>query len=70
MTSARAIEYRITRDLLQAAPACSDGPDLGIAERVISIAAVATGLLMFGSLLPELVVASLAGSVIWGLGQR
>lgn len=66
MTSARVIEYRITRDLLEAA-----GPRAGrslrrrpVVERIIGVVAGAATLLLAGSLFPELVVAAVAASLV------
>lgn len=73
MTSARLIEYRITRDLLEAATPQADSavPERPvprrIVERVISVAAGAAGLVVIGSIFPELVAAALAASLIVSL---
>lgn len=67
MTAARAIEYRITRKLLQPRPMTLAEPNTGYAERLIAILGAAGGLLLCGSLFPELVVAALAGSLVWAL---
>ena len=61
MTAARAIEYRITRNLINAT---SDVTERGLAERIIAIAAGAVGLLLFGSLLPGLAVAGVLASTV------
>lgn len=71
MTSARAIEYRITRELARGGelelPA---GAGSHYVRQLIAVTAAATGLLVFGSYLPELVAAAVAGSAVWGLGAR
>jgi hypothetical protein len=66
MTVARAIDYRIAQNLLRGR---LSNPEKrrGYAERLIAILAVAGGLLLFGSLIPELVLAALAGSLVWAL---
>lgn len=70
MTSARAIEYRITRNLAERAPGASQVRRYRLAEQLIAISAVAAGLLLFGSYLPELVAAAVAGSAVWAFGTR
>ena len=70
MTSARAIEYRITRNLAQRAPRRQLPGRVGLAEQLIAITAIASGLLLFGSYLPELVAAGVAASAIWSIGTR
>jgi hypothetical protein len=71
MTSARAIEYRITRELARGGelelPA---GAGSHYVRQLIAVTAAATGLLVFGSYMPELVAAAVAGSAVWGLGAR
>ena len=70
MTAARVIEYRITRNLQQQErPGALEMPP-EYAERLIAIAAVTGGLLVFGSMVPELVIAALAGSLVWALAGR
>ena len=66
MSTMKAIEYRIARnalreDIMPAAPSSRH------AERLIAVVAIAGGLLLFGSLAPELVAAALAASLVWGL---
>ena len=61
MTSGRAIEYRITRNLLAGEPAAT--AELGLARRTIAVSAVAAGLLLFGSLAPGLVIAAFMASL-------
>lgn len=69
MTSARVIEYRITRDLMQRDVSAHTQRSHRCAEHLIAIVAAATGLLVFGSYLPELVAAGVAGSAVWVLGH-
>lgn len=56
MMSARTMEYRTGRQRL--------------VEQLIAITTLASGLLLFGSYLPELVIAGLAASVVWSMGTR
>lgn len=70
MTSARLIEYRITRDLMEAGVKIDSHRQYGLAEKLIATVATAAGLLVFGSYMPELVAAGVAGSAIWALGAR
>lgn len=69
MTSARAIEYRITRDLMERDINFHAQRSHRCAEHLIAIVAAAAGLLLFGSYLPELVAAGVAGSAVWVLGH-
>ena len=66
MTSARAIEYRITRNLVErkSPPATLTG-----AERTIAISAGVVCLLALGSLAPALVFAAVLGSVLAALSN-
>ena len=66
MTSARAIEYRITRNLVEgnSPPATLTG-----AERTIAISAGVVCLLALGSLAPALVFAAIMGSALTVLSQ-
>ena len=70
MTNARAIEYRITRQLLQRQHAAGDqGTRYGKwVERAISVAAVTAGLFVVGSYLQELLWALLAGGAVVCMG--
>ena len=70
MTSARAIEYRITRDLTNGAVSQPPGLSERLVQRLIAVAAGAGGLLLLGSYAPELVGAGLAASLVWTLGSR
>lgn len=69
MSNARMIESRITRDLLrrrrESAPAAGR-----FAERLITTAAVAAGMLLLGSYLQELLWVALAGAAVLTLGTR
>ncbi|MEH6588108.1 MAG: hypothetical protein V7720_16230 [Halioglobus sp.] len=69
MTSARVIEYRITRDLMERDVSALAQRSHRFAEHLIAIVAAAVGLLVFGSYLPELVAAGVAGSAVWVLGH-
>lgn len=64
MTSARAIEYRITRRLVAGTPRRGA---FGLAERTILTVAGMAGLLLLGSLAPGLVVAAVLASVLFVL---
>ena len=70
MTSARLIEYRITRDLMESGVQIDSNRQYGLAEKLIATVATAAGLLVFGSYMPELVAAGVAASAIWALGAR
>ena len=70
MTSARAIEYRITRNLAERVPQRQSPGRHRLAEQLIAITAIASGLLLFGSYLPELVAAGVAASAVWCIGTR
>jgi hypothetical protein len=70
MTTARLIEHRITRDLLQRRerePAAFSGR---LVERLITAVAVTAGMLILGSYAPELLWALLAGAGVLTLGTR
>jgi hypothetical protein len=70
MTTARFIEYRITRDLLQRRqrePVSTRHP---AAERLITVTAVTAAMLLLGSYAPELLWALLAGAAVLTLGTR
>jgi len=71
MTEARIVEYRITQQLLQQrAGAAARTPMYRIAERFICSAALAGVMLLFGSLLPELLAVLLAATAVLALGTR
>tara|TARA_R110001592_G_scaffold337300_1_gene623833 strand:+ start:467782 stop:468000 length:219 start_codon:yes stop_codon:yes gene_type:complete len=70
MTSARMIEHRITRDLLQRRDRGLNTGNRRLAERLIMATAVTAGMLMLGSYAPELLWALLAGAGVLTLGTR
>lgn len=70
MTTARMMEHRITRDLLErrdTAPVAGSGR---LVERFITVAAVTAGMLILGSYAQELLWALLAGAGVLTLGTR
>ena len=70
MTTARFIEHRITRNLMQRRERqhpVTSGP---VAERLITTVAVAAGMLVLGSYLQELLWVLLAGAAVLTLGTR
>ncbi len=69
MSNTRTIESRITRDLLRRPRGGSPGAGR-FAERLITAAAVAAGMLLLGSYLQELLWAVLAGAAVLTLGTR
>lgn len=70
MTTARFIEHRITRDLLRRREGEKAGRGYSLAERMITAAAVASGMLLLGSYLQELLWVLLAGAAVLTLGTR
>lgn len=71
MTTSRAIEYQITRHLLRRREQSRRGhPSQGLAERIITAAAVIVGVLLLGSLLQELLWVLLAAGTVLTLGTR
>ena len=72
MTAARPIERRITRDLLQRRETGVSASEAagGLAERLITTAAVTAGMLALGSFAPELLWAMLAAAAVLTLGTR
>ena len=68
MTSARAIEYRITRDLMERRIGTAQERDLPVARRLVCAAELAGGMLLFGSMMPELLGALLAAGALAALG--
>ena len=70
MTTARAIEYRITRQLLRRREECANDSVPTVAERLITVAAVAVVLLVLGTCARELLWCLLAGAVVLTLGTR
>jgi hypothetical protein len=67
MTSARAIEFRITRDLMTRRSASAQAVESPVVRRLICVAALAGGMLLFGSMVPELLGALLAAGVLAAL---
>lgn len=61
MTSARAIEYRIIRNILKPTTVARR---FRSAERLIAVTAVTSALVVIGSVAPELVVAGLLAALI------
>ena len=70
MSTARMIEYRITRDLLRRRSRGAPAAARRLAVRVISAAALGAALLLIGSYLQELLWALMAGGVVLTLGTR
>ena len=71
MTTSRALEYQITRHLLRRRERARVGHrSPGLAERIITAAAVVVGALLLGSLLQELLWVLLAAGTILTLGTR
>jgi hypothetical protein len=71
MTTAQAIEYRITRQALQRRS--EKAPRVGFdtwPDRLIAVLAVTAGLLVLGSYLQELLWVSLAAGTIVTLGTK
>ena len=71
MGTAKALEYRITRQLLQArAGRCPDarGDRIAWAERIIAILGLTVGLLVLGSYLQELLWVLLTVSAVFAMG--
>jgi hypothetical protein len=70
MTSARAIEYRITQQLIEQRKG-SSGPESGpVAERVICVLAASAALLLLGSLSAELLWVAVGSGAVLALGTR
>jgi len=70
MTTARIIEHRITRDILQRRGREPDTVNGPLVERLITVTAVTAGMLILGSYAPELLWALLAGAGVLTLGTR
>jgi hypothetical protein len=70
MTTARFIEHRITRNLLQRRERQRTASGSPVAERLITTAAVTVGMLVLGSYLQELLWVLLAGAAVLTLGTR
>lgn len=69
MSQARAIEHRIARSLMQEQGSLESHCSPRAVERLIATLAVTGGLLVMGSLIPELVAAAIAGSLVWVLAR-
>ncbi|MDH3994537.1 MAG: hypothetical protein OEV47_16575 [Gammaproteobacteria bacterium] len=70
MTASKAIEYRITRRLLQRQDGVAKHRLARLADRVITVIAVTAALFLLGSYLQELLWALLAASCVLTLGTR
>ena len=71
MTTSRALEYQITRHLLRRQDiALYSRSRPGMAERIITAAAVVVATLLLGSLLQELLWVLLAAGTVLTLGTR
>lgn len=71
MTTSRALEYQITRHLLRRRELTRRSRlSPGMAERIITVAAVVAGAILLGSLLQELLWALLAAGTVLTLGTR
>jgi len=70
MTTARFIEHRITRNLMQRRERQQPVTSGPVAERLITTVAVAAGMLVLGSYLQELLWVLLAGAAVLTLGTR
>lgn len=70
MTTARLLEHRITRDLLQRRDSENHTGNGRWVERLITTTAVTAGMLMLGSYAPELLWAVLAAAGVLTLGTR
>ena len=70
MATARYIEHRITRELLNRRERKAAGTNALLAERLITVAAVTAAMLLLGSYAPELVWALIAGAAALPMGTR
>ena len=70
MTTARFIEHRITRNLMERRERQQPVTSGPVAERLITTVAVAAGMLVLGSYLQELLWVLLAGAAVLTLGTR
>ena len=68
MSPARALEYRITRHLVQGPRRCSPPVASRLAETVIKVLAAIAVVTLLGTQLPELLWAGMAVSVVYTLG--
>jgi hypothetical protein len=70
MTTARFLEHRISRNLMQRRERQQPVTSGPVAERLITTVAVAAGMLLLGSYLQELLWVLLAGAAVLTLGTR
>lgn len=70
MTSARAIEYRITQQLIQRRRGSSEPKSNPVAERIICVLAASAALLLVGSLSAELLWVAVGSGLVLALGSR
>jgi len=70
MTTAKAIEYQITQQLLRRRDGISGVAQGRFVERAIRMSAMSVGLVLLGSCLQELLWAVLAGSIVITLGFK
>lgn len=70
MTAGKAVEYRITRQLLRRGQRTSGQGRGRAVDHLITWVAVSAALLLMGSYLQELLWAVLAGSTVLTLGSR
>ncbi len=68
MTTTRALEYRIARQLRDRRDTAGGRYGARIAERLITFAAVGAALALLGTCAPELLWALVAGAVVLTLG--
>ena len=68
MTAAKSLEYRITQQLLRRRERGQKSRGLGVADRLINVAAVTVGLVLLGSYLQGLLWVVLAASAVLVLG--
>ncbi len=70
MTAAKALEHRITRQLLQRSEVASTSLEAAWADRLIAVLAVTVALFMIGSVLEELLWVAVAAATVFALGCR
>ena len=70
MTSGRAIEYRVTQQVLQRRMESGEVHSHRFVNRFIAIVAIAGGMLLLGSFFQELMWAIVAGAGIVSMGLR
>lgn len=70
MSTARTIEHRITRNLMDRREEQFSSRNGHVAERLITAAAITAGMLLLGSYAQELLWALLAGAAVLTLGTR